>query len=219
MWEIVPENLDKAMKRAGVNQTQLAEAVGMKQPSIGRLLTGETKTTRAIDRIAEVLRTTPGYLKGQEPEPDELLPTVPPPAVPDTVQITEFELAYGLGASFIHGAHVHARVRTFTRAWLRYFTEAPFEQLMFARGIGDSMMPTILDSDLLLIDTSQQTPRMWDQLWAIDMGGMGMIKRLRPTKDGTGMQLLSANADVPDETAYDGEMNIVGRVVAIMRKT
>jgi phage repressor protein C with HTH and peptisase S24 domain len=81
------------------------------------------------------------------------------------------------------------------------------------------MMPTILDSDVVLIDTSQKTPRLWDQLWAVDMGGMGMIKRLRPTKDGTGMVLVSSNPDVPDETAYDGEMNIVGRVVAIMRKT
>lgn len=135
----------------------------------------------------------------------------------DTVEIAEFDVAYGLGASYIHDGPVRAKAQTFSRKWLRNFTDSPFENLMFARGIGDSMMPTILDSDLLLIDTAQQTPRVWDHIWAIDMGGMGMVKRLRPAKEG-GMRLISSNPDVPDETAYDGEMVVIGRVVAVVRK-
>lgn len=222
MWEIVPENLRTAMERAGINQTQLAEAVGMKQPSIGRLLTGFTKTTRAVDQIAAALGTTPAFLKGEVDSYEQnegFTPTTPIiSADKDTVEIVEFQLSYGLGASFIHDDHAQSKVRTFTREWLRYFTDSPFDKLMFARGIGDSMMPTILDADIVLIDTQQRTPRLWDQLWAVDMGGMGMIKRLRPTKDGQGMQLISSNPDVPNEEAYDGEMNIVGRVVAIVRK-
>jgi phage repressor protein C with HTH and peptisase S24 domain len=79
------------------------------------------------------------------------------------------------------------------------------------------MMPAILDSDILLIDTTQQSPRMWDQFWAIEMHGLGMIKSLRPAKDG-GMRLVSVNPDFRDELAYDGEMNVIGRVVAIVRK-
>jgi hypothetical protein len=74
-----------------------------------------------------------------------------------------------------------------------------------------------LDSDILLIDTTQQSPRMWDQFWAIEMHGLGMIKSLRPAKDG-GMRLVSVNPDFRDELAYDGEMNVIGRVVAIVRK-
>jgi transcriptional regulator with XRE-family HTH domain len=65
MWEIVPENLIAAMQRAGMNQSQLANAVGVKQPSIGRLVSGETKTTRALDLIASALGTTSAYLKGK----------------------------------------------------------------------------------------------------------------------------------------------------------
>jgi hypothetical protein len=42
----------------------------------------------------------------------------------------------------------------------------------------------ILDSDILLIDTTQKSPKMWDQFWAIEMHGLGMIKSLRPSKDG-----------------------------------
>ncbi|MCB2051793.1 MAG: helix-turn-helix transcriptional regulator, partial [Novosphingobium sp.] len=77
--------------------------------------------------------------------------------------------------------------------------------------------PTIQDADVILIDTAQRTPRIWDKLWAMEMGGMGMIKRLRPTKDGQGIRLLS-DGGLPEEIAFDGEMTIVGRVVAIVRK-
>ena len=43
------------------------------------------------------------------------------------------------------------------------------------------------------------------------------IKALRPGKDGA-MRIISINPDWPEEVAYDGEMNVIGRVVAIVRK-
>lgn len=221
MWEISSENLLAAMKRAGINQSQLADAVGVKQPSIGRLLSGETKTTRALERIAEALGTTTGFLKGQENEPVEL-GEVKAARIErsddDTVEIQEFDLSYGMGSSYIHEEHRSSKMRKFSLGWVRHFSNSPIDKLMFARGIGDSMLPAIHDTDLLLIDTDQKMPRMWDQLWAVEMGGMGMIKRLRPTKDGVGMQLVSENKELPIETAFDGEMQIVGRVVAIIKK-
>ncbi|OCC25671.1 hypothetical protein MB02_01255 [Croceicoccus estronivorus] len=124
-----------------------------------------------------------------------------------------------MGATYIHDVPVTGVRRVFSRSWIRNFTKSPMEYLMFATGIGDSMTPTILDSDILLIDTFDKTPRFADKLWALEMGGLGMIKRLRPTKDGEGMRLLSSNPDVPEDVAYDGEMQIVGRVAGIFRKT
>ena len=222
MWEISPDNLLAAMQRAGINQSQLAQAVGVKQPSIGRLLSGETKTTRALERIAEALGTTVAYLKGVEDEPAELgeVKAAKPldRSEDDTVEIVEFDLAYGMGAAYIHDEHRSSKMRKFSLGFVRHFSRSPINQLMFAHGIGDSMMPVIHDSDYLLIDTSQQAPRMADQIWAVQLGGMGMIKRLRPTKDGMGIQLISENKDLPIEIAYDGEMQIVGRVVAIIKK-
>lgn len=49
------------------------------------------------------------------------------------------------------------------------------------------------------------------------MHGMGMIKALRPSKDG-GMRMISINADFPEEVAYDCEINVIGGVGAIVRK-
>lgn len=80
------------------------------------------------------------------------------------------------------------------------------------------MTPTIQDADVVLIDTHQRTPMIWDKLWAVEVGGLGAIKRLRPTRDGSGMRLLSSNPDVPEEVCYDEELSVIGRVVAIVRK-
>lgn len=222
MWEIVPGRLESAMQRAGVNQSQLAAAVGVKQPSIGRLLSGETKTTRALELIASTLGTTPEYLKGEADDPtlsdERAAITIRVPVKnPDLVEISELDVSYGLGAAFIHDAPVKSKLRTFSRSWVRQFTDSPFETLFWATSNGTSMMPAILENDTLLIDTTQNSPRMWDQFWAIDMHGMGMIKSLRPAKEGA-MRIISINPDFPEEVAYDGEMNVVGRVVAIVRK-
>jgi phage repressor protein C with HTH and peptisase S24 domain len=89
--------------------------------------------------------------------------------------------------------------------------------LFVARGIGGSMMPTILDSDIVIVDRSQRTAKLRDQIWAMSLGDIGMIKRLRPSPDGS-MRILSDNNLVPEDQAGDGELHIVGRVVAIVRK-
>ena len=140
-----------------------------------------------------------------------------PPEKADTVELPEFDLAYGLGASYIHDVPVSGKPMVFSRAWIRHFTDSSFDKLYWAHGIGDSMSPTIQDADVVLIDTAQQTPRIWDKLWALEVGGLGMIKRLRPTKDGSGMRLLS-DGGMPEEVVFDEEMQVIGRVVAIVRK-
>ncbi|RVU03911.1 helix-turn-helix transcriptional regulator [Novosphingobium umbonatum] len=220
MWEINAKHLLMAMEREGINQSQLAERVGVKQPSIGRLISGETRTTRALDRIAAALKTTPQYLRGETDDPDcgfvPVIVETREAVNPDMVELDELDLAFGLGATFID-APVKSKKVIFSRNWLRTYTQTPPENLFFARGIGDSMMPTIFDSDELLIDRAQVAPQMGDHIWAIAYGQTGMIKRLRPMPNGS-VKILSDNPSVPPEIAYDGEMHVLGRVVAVVRK-
>jgi phage repressor protein C with HTH and peptisase S24 domain len=88
---------------------------------------------------------------------------------------------------------------------------------MIARGEGDSMMPTILDGDLAIIDRAQNTPKQQDRIWALTYGGWGMIKRLRALPDGS-LQINSDNAAVSPIVAYEGEAQIIGRVVGVVRR-
>ncbi len=212
--------LEALCEWAGVAPSRLGEEAGLSSTTVSRPMSGMATTrlsATTLDKLRARFPDFPGWL--QNSTNDRRLPfRGAEPERADTVELEEFDLAYGMGSVFIHEAPIKSNRQTFSRAWLRYFTDAPFDRLFFARGIGDSMTPTILDNDVILIDTSQQTPRMWDQLWAIDMGGMGMIKRLRPGRDG-GIRLISDNPAVKEDTAYDGEMNVIGRVVAIVRKT
>lgn len=132
------------------------------------------------------------------------------------VAVRELDLAFGMGATFFD-VPVTERVRYFPREWLRQFTKAPPEQLAWVQGVGDSMAPTLLDSDTLLLDLSKKSLSMSDQIWALAYCGLGMVKRLRPTPDG-GLRLLSDNPAVPEETSHDGEVQLIGRVVAFTRK-
>lgn len=134
------------------------------------------------------------------------------------VEIAEIDLAYGMGSSFLEDdSHVEAETMPFPAKWVRHFTRSPASELFFARGAGDSMMPTIHDSDIVLIDRAQNSLRMSDQVWAFAFGGFGMIKRLRARPDGS-VAILSDNPVVPEDRAVDGELHIIGRVVAVQKK-
>lgn len=133
----------------------------------------------------------------------------------DLVEVHEIDLAYGLGGTFSDGP-VETQVLHFPRAWLESITKTPPSQLTFARGRGDSMMPTLLDGDIVLIDRSQRTVREQDAIWAFTVGDIAMIKRLRVRNDQ--VHILSDNNRVPADEALPEEVNIVGRVVFIGRR-
>jgi transcriptional regulator with XRE-family HTH domain len=135
-------------------------------------------------------------------------------ALHDLVPIESIDLEYGLGSTFVDG-HVEVEVLQFPRPWVESFTSTPSNLLTFARGRGDSMMPTIHSNDMVMIDRSQRTIAEPDAIWAYTVGDMGGIKRLRPR--GGRIQILSDNPNVPpDEVAAD-EMRIVGRVILVIK--
>jgi len=105
----------------------------------------------------------------------------------------------------------------FPREWLRPLIGGTFGDLFVARGEGDSMMPTILDSDVVIIDTAQKTIVKQDRLWCLNYGELGMIKRVRMQPDG-GALIISDSPAVENFTAYDGEVQTIGRVIWIGRR-
>jgi transcriptional regulator with XRE-family HTH domain len=134
----------------------------------------------------------------------------------DTVQLDQIDLRYGLGGTYADG-HVEVERRPFSREWLRSITSTPPRHLFWAIGDGDSMEPTIRSGEVILIDRSQDTPRLDDGIWAVVHGEIGMIKRLRHLPGGS-VELHSDNQYVRPQTAVDGELHIVGRVIAVVRR-
>lgn len=222
------------MKDRGSNQSVLARALGISQPSVGRLISGETRESGKLIELARLLRTSPEYLIGEIDDPD-LLPSLgdskvafgafPKQELPaeildeddEIVEIEELDLAFGMGGGSYLDMPVKAKPRKFTRGWLRMFTPAPPVRIKIAQGIGDSMAPTIQNADIVIIDTSDRLVKMGDQIWAVAYGDTGLIKRLRPLPSG-GVKIMSDNALIESETAYDGELHVIGKVVAVVRR-
>lgn len=136
--------------------------------------------------------------------------------VVDTVPIASIDLAYGMGGTFADGA-VQEDVMHFPRAWVESITYSPPALLTWARGRGDSMAPTINDNDLILIDRSQRRVAEQDAIWALTIGDIAMVKRLRIR--GAKVAILSDNDRVSPDDAHVDEVNIVGRVVFVGRRT
>lgn len=209
-----PDTADvfRRLDATGRPQRELAAALGIEENKISKVKVGERQLK------AEELLSARAWLDGVEAADDPEAPQTVEPAAEDAVEIREWDYAYGMGGGTFLDLPVTGDTHQFSRSWLRQFTHAPPTHIFLARGTGDSMSPTILDSDVVIIDTSERTIRTGDKIWAITYGEVGLIKRVRPMPDGN-FKLLSDNQVVDAETAYDGEMNVVGRVVAVVRKT
>ncbi len=215
----IGERISELRAALGLSQTQLAKAASVSQATIGKLESGITSGSSHLHKIARALGTTPEYLNGETDDATEGALPVPSAFTLaeqlDLVEVQELDLKFGMGATDLE-IPVTSSTRHFSRTWIRQYTNASAEHLYFAQGIGDSMSPTIHDSDLILVDSSERSIRIGDKIWAVSYCGQGMIKRLR--NKGEGVQILSDNPVVPPDMAYDGELHILGRVVGIFRK-
>ena len=217
---IVPERIEERRLALNMSQAALARAVGVSQQAIAKIENGSSTGSKHLHTIARVLQTSPAFLVGETDERDEGAQLLPSPEVLtdqlDLVGLREIDLNMGMGATYLD-VPVTEAIRYFSRDWVRQYTRADPDHLFFAQGVGDSQMPTILDSDLLLIDASQKHLTLTDKFWAVAYANMGAIKRLRGKADGS-VEMLCDNALVPNDVAFDGELEILGRVVGVVRR-
>lgn len=222
--------MDLLLKQKGWSQAELARRVGISTQAVWKLVSGGAASSKHLHKIARELDTTAEYLVGETDDSVQNggrvgLPSSDSSSRPDIedwasdhglVPVRQIDLAFGMGATYLDQP-VSEVAHFFPEEWLREFTSSPASMLFFAKGVGDSMLPTLSPNDTMIIDCSEKRLTMSDQIWAVTYCGLGMVKRLRPTKDG-GIRILSDNPLVPEEVAYDGELNLIGRVVAVMRK-
>lgn len=206
---------------SGLTPAAVAKRAGIAASTVNRPFNG-TATTRlgraALDKLIAAFPNFPGW----EEYGAGLIVRPPSPAAEpaqDLVQIDKINMAYGLGGTFIDNEAIEAEKVTFSRSWLRAYTHSAPELLFTTDGSGDSMEPTISDHDIVICDRGQVRLDQVksDKLWACIFGGVGMIKRLRPMPDGR-VRIMSDNQLVRDDYASDGDLHIVGRVVAVVKR-
>ncbi|MFD2500837.1 helix-turn-helix transcriptional regulator [Rhizorhabdus histidinilytica] len=79
------------------------------------------------------------------------------------------------------------------------------------------MFPTIIDNDLVVIDTAQRILNMQDRIWAISLYGAGAIKRLRTVGPGR-ILVISDNKDVDNQEVSAEDIYLLGRVIWLGRR-
>lgn len=131
--------------------------------------------------------------------------------------IPEYDIAYSMGGGAVITDQQPRGMVPFQRDWLRGLFTGAVEDLMVARGEGESMEPTLRDGDIVLIDTSQREIRQQDRIWAIAFGDLGAIKRVRRMPGGSFL-IMSDNPAVQPQPADDQDLYVIGRVVWIGRK-
>ena len=238
------ERIEKLLLEKGWSQAELARRVGIKSTSIWKLVSGQSQGSKHLHSIAKELGTTPEFLLGETDDPrrplleidtskpfnrrskdddrrmvgqfgDEM-EALAEEKLAQLVELDQIDLKYGMGGTYTDGP-VAVEKRAFSREWLQSITSTPPRHLFWATGDGDSMEPTIRSGEIVLIDRSQETPRIDDAIWAVVDGEIGMIKRMRHHSDGTA-ELLSDNQLVPPRRTADDELHVIGRVIAVVRR-
>lgn len=208
------QRMKAAMEAKGLSQSALARQLGLSQGAIAQMLNGTTTRSKHLPEIAQALGVSVDWLLG-----NDISPAVPVKVNDvDFVQIPELDIGFGMGGGTFMEGMPGEEPRVFDPNWLREITRSPAEKLFVARGIGDSMMPTLLDNDTLIVDRGQRMIHQQDRIWAISYGELGMIKRVRRKPDGNYL-LMSDNSAISDVDATPDELFVVGRVVWVGRKT
>lgn len=215
------DRLQEAMSDAGLDQPALARKVGCTQGAISQILLGNTQRSRYLPDIADKLGVSLQWLKGDSDNRDPAAPPAPTKADVaahfDLALVPQLDLGYSMGGGSVFESYEQTGFVPFKRGWLRALAAGSFDQLFVARGEGDSMLPTIMDGDVVLIDTAQGEVRKQDRIWAVAYGDLGMIKRVRRLPDGS-FSLMSDNPAVSAVNAVQEEMRVIGRVVWIGRR-
>lgn len=219
-----------ARKQAGLTQKQLSERVGMSQPALSELETGESVSTTNLASIAYILGVNAFWLETGKGEPKEGLPPagVADPILPgamnvivvddasqhDFYQIPKVTLRLQAG---INGVRTEPDRRdggllSVPKSWVDRSGYSA-TNLIAIHVKGESMEPTLYEGDLIVINLADRE-LVDNGVYAINYEGEAIVKRL--SRDAGDWWLVSDN---PDQRKYHrklcrgAECIVVGRVV------
>ncbi|MBB3940716.1 transcriptional regulator with XRE-family HTH domain [Novosphingobium fluoreni] len=225
-------NIERLREGRGWKRPQLAKLMNTSPQQVERLEKGGRRLTQDwIDRAAVAFDVSPAAII--TPDHGELVPppggTDPAEAKPagargvieagddSAVTLRSFDLSYSMGPGTNIDDYVEEGTYEFDAGMLAKLTHAPADRLFVARADGDSMFPTLLSDDLVVIDTTQRVVNLRDRIWACSIYGAGAIKRLRPAAKGK-MEIISDNPAVKDDLVDAEDIHIVGRVIWLGRR-
>lgn len=207
----------------------LREKLGTKGKLLYDIDRGKSKrpAVETLQAAEEVLGLNPGALV------EIVYPSLPaslapvqrkhpdlPPSKPATdgsvgLKVVDLNLAMGDGGNLDDWAD--EEVVEFDHNLLRAITRAPSDRVIVVRPRGDSMFPTLINGDWVLIDTTQRVLNLDDKIWACSIYGAGAVKRLKAVGRGR-VEVRSDNPIAGNREVDADDISILGRVIWIGRE-
>ncbi|MBF0189460.1 MAG: helix-turn-helix transcriptional regulator [Magnetococcales bacterium] len=205
--ETLSDRLRATRKERNLSQKALAEAAGVPQSTIGSLESGRTESSKRLAEIATALDVTPEWLlHGDQAAMGEyaLIPRHSIRAYADASIGTQSDDTKGKVVDHL----------AFKREWLRrnYLHVSDMASLVVE---GDSMEPTLLEGDTILIDKSQADRVIDGKIYVVYWDGAVRVKRLQKLPGGR----LLCSSDNPIVQPFEffpdngDDIQIIGRVI------
>jgi len=227
------DNLKRLMDGAGVSQNGLADATKVPQPTIFRILQGESRDPRnsTLKPIADYFGITVAQLRGDEHMPLELpvakweRPAMPVPGTPirpyDLVEeldpdhyvlVDRYDVQLSAGCGNVQWVVNQKDPIAFRARWFQQKRIKPDAcRALYVRG--RSMEPMLQDWDTVLIDTAQ-TDLIDGEVYAVCLHDEFYIKAVYRTVGG--VVLKSSNQDFENIEARGEELSnfcVIGKMV------
>lgn len=226
----LPDRLRKAAEELG-GVGVAAQRAGIPPRTFGHYLVGRDMRRAALVAYADAtgvslewLATGRGPMRPgdapADPEPSTKL-THPSTDTTSSAQLNRFVSIprYNIEVSAGHGALVnHEQVveyLAFDEDFIRQVIQRPRENLVLIEARGDSMVPTLYDGDLLLVDTGARNRIEHSCIYVLELNDVLLVKRIQQRLDGS-MVVLSDNPRYQSETisaADFKQLRIIGQVI------
>lgn len=217
------QRLKQAREAAGVSQGKLAEAVGMRQPSIQAIEKGEVRGTKHLLAIARTLNVDPDWLETGRANPAPAARHAPAAASIIEIEgdayarlpLYDIRAQAGRGSLAYDGEPIGWRV--FDLNWIKTVSRAPIDQLKVVEVAGDSMEPTLYKGDHVLVDLGNRAIAQHG-LFVLRLDESLMVKRVQKLFATGTVRIISDNPKYDaEEISEDGRLDVIGRVVWIGR--
>lgn len=174
-------------------------------------------SSRSIAAVAHALGVSPEWLEtGHGDAAGGITREAPTPTPDHWRRIKCYDIDAAAGDGCLVGIENAMFDIGFSTAMLRDITMAPPESLAFVRVRGESMVPTLLNGDWILVDTTRRAVGLGG-LFLLRSDDMLMVKRVLPIEGGR-IRVQSDNPAVPPFDTDPGVIEIMGRIVWFGRR-
>jgi phage repressor protein C with HTH and peptisase S24 domain len=206
---------------------RLARAMGVSPSAFRKWLRGEAEPSRErLVALAEAAKVGIGWLaKGEGPTPSfepsaQRGGRTPSDTAERGITPSRFVLlprqpeGVAAGTGSPSPPQPDVGFIAFRHDWVRAAFGIEPDDLVLETAVGESMLPTIQDGDLLLVDTTDRTFSSFG-VYVLEIHGERLVKRVQRKLDGSLVLISDNNAYQPDQVTGEllNSITVIGRVV------